>query len=64
MYEENKLTSLSWIATSNNYVSTKSVRGTLDVQSGNSVMGFPMFLKRRRMSAKLAAVQKLEDKNI
>jgi len=27
-------------------------------------MGFPRFLKRRRMSAKLAAVQKLDDSRI
>ena len=31
----------------------------LDAQSGNSVIAFPRFLKRRMMSARLAAVQKL-----
>jgi hypothetical protein len=30
-----------------------------NVQSGTSVIGFPRFLKRRSMSARLAAVQKL-----
>ena len=30
------------------------------LQSGNSAIGFPMFLKRRRISCKLAAVQKLK----
>ena len=30
-----------------------------DVQSGNSAIGFPVFLNRLNMSARLAAVQKL-----
>jgi len=34
------------------------------IQSGNSVIGLPRFLKRRMISARLAAVQKLLQQTI
>lgn len=61
--DDQRITSFSWIATSIgvNEISQSRRRTVEDVyvQSGNSVIGLPRFLKRRMMSARLAAVQKL-----